>query len=448
MTEGLNEGVHPTRAIQQVNPSIPKHFPVSVLMVDLAPTFAARPSLRPLLALPVIVSALGFFVDVYDMLIFSIVRVPSLQSLGLSETEVSGAGTFILNCQQAGLVLGGILWGVLGDKRGRMSVLFGSILTYSLTNIACGFVKDVNTYALLRFIAGVGLSGEIGAAIVFVTEILPKEIRSYGSTVVAGIGYLGAGVAYATAELFDWRTAFFVGGGLGLTLLLLRVSLLESGLFEQLKTSNKTISRGNFWQFFQTWAGVLKYVRCVAVGLPTWFLVGILATFANEFGQALGFSDPVKPGRCVMMIYTGLAVGDLLSGPLSQWFQSRRRTIIYLLMASALLCSVYLFGGLQTADQLYWVCGFAGLCTGYIALYLTMVAEQYGTNLRATATTSVPSIVRGLLIPMVYAFQSLKPSLGLLAGAWLIGAVVYGLAFWSLSRMDETFGNELDFVEE
>ena len=415
-------------------------------MQTLSPTLT-RPSLRPLFALPVIVSALGFFVDVYDMLIFSIVRVPSLQSLGLSEADVSRAGTFILNCQQAGLLVGGILWGVLGDKRGRMSVLFGSILTYSITNIACGFVQDVNTYAILRFIAGVGLSGEIGAAMVLVSEILPKEIRGYGSSIVAGIGYLGAGVAYLTVEYFNWRTAFWVGGGMGLALLVLRVSVFESGLFSRMKTDHQGIGRGNFLHFFSSWPNTIKYLRCVAVGLPTWFIVGILATFANEFGQAMGITEVVKPGRCVMMIYVGLAGGDLLSGPLSQWLKSRLKAITSLLLFSMTLSGIYLFGGIDTASGIYTVCLLAGFCTGYIAMYLTTVAESYGTNQRNTATTSAPSVVRGLLIPMTLFFQALKPSLGALVAAGLLGVIVYGLAFWSLSHMEETFGKELDFVE-
>ncbi|GAB3992865.1 aromatic acid/H+ symport family MFS transporter [Spirosoma daeguense] len=408
---------------------------------------STRVSFRPLFTLPVIVSALGFFVDVYDMLIFSIVRVPSLQSLGLSEADVSKAGTFILNFQQAGLLVGGFLWGVLGDKRGRMSVLFGSILTYSLTNIACGFVQDVTTYAILRFIAGVGLSGEIGAAMVLVSEILPKQIRSYGSSMVAGIGYLGAGAAYLTVEYFNWRTAFWVGGGMGLALLLLRVSIFESGLFSRMKAEHQHVSRGNFLQFFSTWPQIKKYFRCVTIGMPTWFIVGILGTFANEFGEALAIPEIVKPGRCVMMIYVGLAGGDLLSGPISHWLQSRIKAITGLLISSALLSSIYLFGGINTAKGLYTICLLAGFCTGYIAMYLTMVAELYGTNLRNTATTSVPSVVRGTLIPMTLLFQALKPSMGALVAAGILGVIVYGLSFWSLSRLPDPFGKDLDFVE-
>jgi MFS family permease len=415
-------------------------------MLPVSETHASRVSYKPLWSLPVVVSALGFFVDVYDMLIFSIVRVPSLQGLGLSEAEVSSAGTFILNVQQAGLVLGGILWGVLGDRRGRMSVLFGSILTYSLANLACGFVTDVPTYALLRFVAGVGLSGEIGVAMTLVSEILPKEIRGYGTSVVAGIGYLGAGAAYLTQEWFDWRTAFFVGGGLGLALLLLRVSVVESGVFLQM-TEARPASRGNFLRFFSSGPRLRKYLRCVAVGVPTWFLVGILATFANEFGRALGIPEPVKPGTCVMLIYVGLAAGDLLSGPFSQALRSRKKAIGWPLSVSVLLSGLFLFGGIQTATGLYLLCALAGFSTGYIALFLTTVAEQYGTNLRATATTSAPSVVRGTVIPMTLAFQALKPTVGTLAAAGLIGAVVYALALYALSRMEETYGKDLHFLE-
>ncbi|MEI7584411.1 MFS transporter [Runella sp.] len=401
---------------------------------------------RALFALPVIVSALGFFVDVYDLLIFSIVRIPSLQSMGYSEAEVSKIGTFIFNSQQAGLLAGGILWGVLGDKKGRLSVLFGSIVTYSLANIACGFVEDPNTYALLRFVAGVGLSGEIGAAMTLVTEIIPKEVRSLGPTLVAGVGYLGAGAAYLTQEWFEWRTAYMVGGGMGLLLLLLRVSVFESGLFLELKEQN--VSRGNYFYFFSSWPRFVKYLRCVMIGVPTWFVVGILGTFGNEFGKALGITEAISPGKCVMFIYFGLTAGDFFSGPLSQWLHSRRKAIGYIMFVGAICAGVYLFGGITSPTVFYIICFLSGICTGYIGLYLMMVAELYGTNLRATATTSVPSIVRGMAIPMTLAFQAFKPSLGTLGGAAILGALCYGLALFSLTKTEETYGKALDFMEE
>lgn len=401
---------------------------------------------RALFALPVIVSALGFFVDVYDLLIFSIVRIPSLQSMGYSEAEVSKIGTFIFNSQQAGLLAGGILWGVLGDKKGRLSVLFGSIVTYSLANIACGFVEEPNTYALLRFIAGVGLSGEIGAAMTLVTEIIPKEVRSLGPTLVAGVGYLGAGAAYLTQEWFEWRTAYMVGGGMGLLLLLLRISVFESGLFLELK--EQKVSRGNYLFFFSSWPRFVKYLRCVMIGVPTWFVVGILGTFGNEFGKALGITEVISPGKCVMFIYFGLTAGDFFSGPLSQLLHSRRKAIGYIMFVGAICAGVYLYGGITSPTVFYIICFLSGICTGYIGLYLMMVAELYGTNLRATATTSVPSIVRGMAIPMTLAFQAFKPSLGALGGAAILGALCYGLALFSLTKTEETYGKALDFMEK
>jgi hypothetical protein len=257
---------------------------------------------------------------------------------------------------------------------------------------------------------------------------------------------LGAGAAYLTQEWFDWRTAYFVGGGMGLVLLLLRISVFESGLFIKMKQNH--ISRGNYFHFFTSKSRLLKYAKCVAIGIPTWFIVGILATFANEFGKALGILEPVSPGKCVMFIYFGLTAGDFISGPLSQWIQSRKKAIGYLMFFSLMFALAYLYAGATSPNMLYVICFFAGLCTGYIGLYLMMVAELYGTNLRATATTSVPSIVRGMVIPMTFAFQSFKPSFGTLGAAAVLGLICYGLAFWALSNTEETFGKDLEFIEK
>lgn len=402
-------------------------------------------SLRPLFTLPVIVAALGYFVDVYDLLLFNIVRVPSLKDLGLSETEISLTGGKILNFQQAGLLLGGILWGVLGDKRGRLSVLFGSIITYSLANIACGFVKDPQVYAILRFVAGLGLAGELGAGITLVSEILPKELRGYGSSLVASVGLLGAVVAYFTVTLFDWRTTYLVGGGLGLGLLVLRVSVLESGMFKRVLGTG--VSRGNFWALFRGWNRVLRYLRCMGIALPTYLVIGILATFGNEFGKALGIEEAIQPGRCVMFTYIGTVIGDLSSGILSQQLRSRRKAIGLMMGLTALFILVYLFGGISSASVFYALCTCMGFSIGYIAMFLTITAESFGTNLRATATTSVANNVRATTLLTIPAFQAMKPSIGVLEAAAVVALVCFGLGFWSLLTMEETFGKELDYTE-
>lgn len=406
----------------------------------------SRPfSYRPLFSLPVIVAALGYFVDVYDLLLFNVVRVPSLKALHLDEQGVSLMGGLIYNYQQAGLLLGGIIWGILGDKRGRLSVLFGSILTYSLANIACGFVQDTSTYGVLRFVAGFGLAGELGAGITLVAEILPVRLRGYGTSIVAGVGLLGAIVAFFTVNRFDWRTAYFVGGGLGAALLLLRLSVFESGLFVRLK--ERAGSRGNFKALFSPRERLMRYLRCMGIAFPTYFVIGILATFGNEFGKALGIAEPIQPGQCVMFTYIGVVVGDLLSGPFSHELQSRRRAIGIMMGLTLLFVVIYLFGGIKTVGSFYTVCVGMGFAIGYIALFLTVAAESFGTNLRATATTSIANNVRATTLLTIPAFQALKVSYGVLHAAAIVGAFCFAIGFWSLFRLDETFGKELEYTE-
>ncbi|GAB4027996.1 MFS transporter [Spirosoma koreense] len=411
-------------------------------MQDVSP---AVPSLRPLFALPVIVAALGYFVDVYDLLLFNIVRVPSLKDMGLSEADISLIGGKILNYQQAGLLIGGILWGILGDKRGRLSVLFGSIITYSLANIACGFVHDPQLYAWLRLVAGFGLAGELGAGITLVSEILPPHLRGYGSSLVASVGLLGAVVAYFTVTLFDWRTTYFIGGGLGLGLLLLRVSVLESGMFKRVQGTG--VARGNFAALFRDWPAVLRYLRCMGIALPTYLVIGILATFSNEFGKAVGVQEAIQPGRGVMFTYIGIVAGDLFSGILSQWLRSRRKAVGLMMGFTFVGIVVYLFTGITSASVFYLVLLAMGFGIGYIAMFLTITAESYGTNLRATATTSVANNVRATTLLTIPAYQAMKPSLGPIGAVAIVALVCFLLALWSLTTIKETYGKDLDYSE-
>ncbi|MBO0935063.1 MFS transporter [Fibrella sp. HMF5335] len=410
-----------------------------------------RPALsnwQTVLSLPVLVAALGYFVDVYDLLIFNIVRVPSLTELGLDEKAVSLVGARILNFQQAGLLLGGILWGILGDKRGRLSVLFGSIITYSLANIACGFVGSAEAYAWLRFVAGLGLAGELGAGITLVSEVLPKHLRGYGSSVVASVGLLGAVAAFLTVNASgNWRLTYFIGGGLGLALLLLRIGVLESGMYKQLRET--AVKRGNFWAFFSSKSRLLRYLRCMGIALPTYFVIGLLATFSNEFGKALGIGEAVLPGKCVMFTYIGMAAGDLFSGLFSQWLRSRRGAIGWMMAFTALFVTLFLVGATNSATSLYIVFGCMGFGIGYVAMFLTITAESFGTNLRATATTSVANNVRATTLLTLPLFQYLKtlPQLGVLGAAATVGVLCFTLAAWSLSRLAETYGKELDYNE-
>jgi len=406
-----------------------------------------------LFSLPVIVAALGYFVDIYDLLLFGIVRVPSLKDLGLSAGQISIVGANILNWQMGGLLLGGILWGVLGDKRGRLSVLFGSIITYSIANVACGFVADVTFmdpttyYAGMRFIAGIGLAGELGAGITLVSESLPTNKRAIGTSLVAGVGLFGAVVAYFTVQLFDWQTAFFIGGGLGFGLLLLRVGVVESGMFTNV-TKQEGVSRGDFLSFFTNRDRFIRYIKCIGIGLPTWFVIGILATFSNEFGKAFGIAEEIQPGLAIMWCYVGLAVGDLASGFISQAMESRKKGVA-LLMAIALVGTlVYLYAGISSPTAVYGLCLLMGFGIGYWAMFVTIGAEQFGTNLRATAATTIPNMVRGTVILMTSLYGYLKPGLDVINAGAVVGLICFVLGFYSILTVPETHGKDLNYLEE
>ena len=401
---------------------------------------------RQLLQLPVIVAALGYLVDMYDLFLFSIVRVPSLTSLGFTGDELLHNGILLLDFQMAGLLIGGVFWGVLGDKKGRLSVLFGSILIYSLANLANGLVLTLWQYAALRFIAGIGLAGELGAGITLVAEVLPKKIRGYGTTLVATMGVLGAILAYFVVDLFQWRVSYFIGGGLGLLLLVMRVRVFESGVFTEIK--NKKVERGNFLMLFRTRARFFKYLRSILVGMPIWFVVGILITFSPELGTALNLSAPVVAGKAVMLAFAGQVLGDICSGFLSQYFQSRKKIIFAFILLSLFFMLVFLLLPVRDIDLFYMVCICLGFANGYWALFVTIAAELFGTNLRATVATTVPNFVRGSVIPLTFLFLQAKAYFGVINGAMIVGLVTVAISLWALYHMEETFGKDLNYVEE
>ncbi|MFT7248407.1 MAG: MFS family permease [Psychromonas sp.] len=408
---------------------------------------------KKLLSLPVIVAALGYFVDIYDMQLFGIVRIPSLKGLGLSEQEVSEVGSSILSYQMYGLLVGGILWGVLGDKKGRLSVLFGSIITYSLANIACGlipqihFMEQTEAYKWLRFIAGIGLAGELGAGITLVSESLPTRLRAIGTSLVAGVGLMGAVVGNFTVRLSgDWTIAYFIGGAMGFALLLLRVGVVESGVYKNV-SQNKSISKGNFFSFFTNRERFVKYIKCIGIGIPTWFCIGILAYFSNEFGTALGIEEAVDPGMAIMWAYIGISAGDFFSGFLSQQLASRKKAIFYMMSFSLVAVLLFLFAGVNSPNQIYAVCCMFGLGTGYWAMFVTVGAEQFGTNLRATAATTIPNMVRGALPAMILLFNYFKPDAGIVWAGAIVGILAYAIGFYSTLTIPETHGKDLDYLE-
>lgn len=398
-----------------------------------------------LFSIPVLVAALGYFVDIYDLLLFGIIRIKSLRDLGLTEEAINTQGTAILNYQMFGLLIGGIIWGVLGDKKGRLSVLFGSILLYSVANICNGLVHTIQQYSWCRFIAGIGLAGELGAGITLVSELLPKEKRGIATSMVAGIGLSGAILAYFIAKTFSWQTCYFIGGGLGLCLLAMRVSVFESGMFKNIQHAE--VQKGNFFMFFSNGKRLKKYLCAILIGLPTWYVIGILITFSNKFAKEFGISEAVDPGKAIMLAYVAISIGDILIGFVSHALRSRKKAlfIFYGITAIGIALFFNLKGG--TADQLYWIAMLLGFGTGFWAIFVTMAAEQFGTNLRATAATTVPNMVRGSLPLMSLLFQTLQPGQGYVPAAITTGIIVMAVSIVAALMTEETFGKDLNFLE-
>ena len=396
----------------------------------------------------VIVASLGYFVDIYDLILFGIVRVPSLRAIGIAQDRLLVEGIYLLNMQMIGMLLGGILWGIMADKKGRLPVLFFTIALYSLANIANGFVQNVEQYAALRFLAGLGLAGELGIGITLVSEVMSKENRGYGTTMVSGIGIVGAVFGFLVADMFDWRVAYWVGGGLGLLLLLLRVSVYESGMFEKLASAPSTIRRGNFISIFTNKQRFLKYLYCILIGVPSWFVVGILVIQAPEFGKVLGIQGEIIGGKAVMWQYVGLSIGSFLTGFLSQWLHSRKKSLFIALTFLIVFTTWYFSSFGSSSFTFYLIITLLGVAQGYWAVFITTASEQFGTNLRATVTTTVPNFVRGATIPITLSVLFLKNKYDLLTAGTIVGAVCIGLAVIAVFQIGETFDKDLDYTEE
>jgi MFS family permease len=398
-----------------------------------------------LFQLAVVVSALGFFVDVYDLLLFGIVRKPSLADLGLSPAEILSQGELIISVQMIGLLVGGVIWGILGDKKGRLRVLFASILMYSIANILNGMVTSIPQYIILRFIAGVGLAGELGAGITLVSEILPKEKRGIASAMIASFGILGAVTAFLLSRYFDWRMCYYIGGVLGLLLLALRVSVSESGLFQQVATTS--VVRGNFLMFFNDRDRFSRFIKCMLIGLPSWFIIGVLVTFSDQFGNEMGIPG-IDPGKAIMFLYLAIAFGDLTVGLLSQYLKSRKKALFIFYGITIFFMILYFTQDGGSTTGFYLICAGLGYGAGFTVVYITMSAEQFGTNLRASAAISIPNMVRGVLPLIILLFKFTRTLFdSYVTGGWVTGVILFAIAIPSAIYTRETFGKDLDFVE-
>ncbi len=399
-------------------------------------------------SIPVLVAALGYFVDIYDLVLFSVVRKPSLMAIGIGADALESNGLYLLNLQMIGMLFGGLMWGILGDKKGRLSVLFGSIVLYSLANILNAYVTNITQYGILRFMAGVGLAGELGAGITLVSEILHKDKRGWGTTIVATVGVSGAILAGSLAVFHvPWTTCYIVGGVLGLLLLLMRVSMFESGIYKMTKESSRQL--GSLSLLFLNKQRLLTYIKCILIGLPIWYVIGILITLSPELGKELGIRGEIMPAKSIMYCYAGVTAGDLLSGVMSQLLKSRKRVLQYFVFGTLLMVIAYFMMYGAAVQYFYLLFSVLGFAAGYWAVLITTASEQFGTNIRATVTTSVPNFIRASLVPISF-FYTFLQTLGSskLNSGLITGIICCVTAFVAASLLKESYHKDLDYLEE
>lgn len=399
-----------------------------------------------MMILAVVASSLGFFVDLYDIIIVSVVRQASLLAVGVAEDELLSKGIWLLNVQMVGMLIGGFLWGIMGDKKGRLTVLFGSILMYSSATYLCAHVTTYEIYLLLRFIAGIGLSGELGAAITLTTELLPQKYRGIGPAIIASFGMLGAIFGSVVGGNYSWEFTYQLGGIMGFALLFMRIGLVESGFFKNLEMQN--IQKGNLFILFKNKPLFKKYISVILMGFPGWFANGVIMTFTPEIAKAMGMEVIPKVSIVFMLFFIGFTFGDFSCGLVSQWLKSRKRAIKYYLTSFAIVLVFYFVFGRLSEYWYYTFFLFMGISAGYTIVLLTLSAEQTGTNLRSTATTSALNLLRASVIPQTILFTLLTQWIGAYYGAIIVGVFSVGIASWAFLNLEETFNKSLDFVEE
>ena len=390
-----------------------------------------------------LVAALGYFVDIYDLILFGVVRVESLKAIGIAPENLLSSGMLLINCQMIGMLIGGFFWGVLGDKKGRTVVMMASILIYSLANIANAFVGSLETYAILRFIAGFGLSGEVGAAVTLISESASKHRRTLWTTALTSFGLMGAVAAGLIGDNLHWKIAYLVGGGMGLLLLFLRFQVAESSMFKNSPTQN----RGQLRLFVRSRKRFLRYLACVLIGVPIWYVVGILMTFSPELMKLEGMQQVVSAGDAILFCYIGICLGDLLTGLLSHFVQSRKGVIGLFLFLDACGITYYLHVSGLSLKEFYVLCSLLGFSVGYWGVYVTMIAESFGTNIRATAVVMATNWMRGSMVLLTSSVQYLQQYVSLSQSAFVVAGVVLSIACLSLIYLTETFGKDLNYAE-
>jgi MFS family permease len=399
-------------------------------------------------ALGIIVSALGFFVDLYDIMALAAIGENSLKDIGVSENAIKGNLNYLQSMQMFGMLIGGFLWGIVGDKYGRLKVLFGSIILYSAFTLLNAFVTNTGQYVACRFLAGLGLAGELGAGITLVSEQMKKEKRGLGPAIIAGFGVLGAIVAVIVGKNYDWKTVYIVGGVLGFLLLILRFGVVESGLFKMAKLAKA--SKGNFLIILRNKNYLKKFICILLVGIPGWFVNGVMMQFSNYISKSMGMDPIPDKGKVIIFFFVALSLGDVLGGLVSQWLKSRKKSI-YIFLFAHLLMLLLFFTVARTSVQLYYaIFAGLGLTVGFVIQLFTLAAENFGTNIRTLVTSSGLNLVRGWVIPLGALFAWMNGPLHIIEwkSVAIIAFSVALVSLLALTQLDETFHNDLEFVNE
>ena len=405
---------------------------------------------QKVITITVVVAALGYFVDVYDLILFLIIGKKSLAELypeWVGQPILIEKFQHLLDVQMIGMLIGGIAWGIIGDKKGRLAVLFGSIILYSLANLINAFASDMTTYAVLRFIAGFGLAGELGAGVCLVAELMDRNRRGLGAMIVASVGVLGAVAAALVAQFISWQTSYIIGGALGLGLLFLRMGIFESGMFQ--KAHDLQIRQGNFLMMFATGERFMRFLKTILLGLPTWFVIGLLVARAPEIAKTLRVDGDIAQNICILLAYTGLVLGDIASCTASQYLRSRKKAFLLFYAICTLTIFAYLNLYNVSSTIFYSAIFMLGFSVGFWALFVTNASEQFGTNLRATSSISVPNFARGSLVPIAWIYKETMTANGgdmLASFAWVGGGIML-ITVITLYFVKETFAKDLDFYE-
>ncbi len=400
-----------------------------------------------------LVTSLGNFVDYGDMFMASLVRNDAIVALGIAQTKeaVLAVGLNLESFQAVGFLLGCFTWGIFADKKGRLQVLYISTLVYSLANILNGLLSPEWShvyywYGGCRLFSGWGLSAEFSVAITLIVEYFSVKKRIIGTMLMTGLGFLGvflvSWLKFYTHIL--WNEFFIWGGVAGLVLLVFRFAAQESFMFLNQQTA--AIKKGSLMTLLKQKKYSRQFFLTVWLVLPI-FLVQLILKFSPNISQQI--NSEIISIALVLLIYDAFSIfSDILGCYISYLFNNRMRVLkFYLILIFLALLGFAIWPPLTTFSW-YWVyVPILGLANGYWGLWGTMIAELFGINVRATATTFIVNLSRSFVLILSITFKDLDLRYGFSISVIVLTLVTCGLAFWSVFKIPETAHKNLEYVE-